>query len=313
MNRFDSEIVLVLGGIVVLLAVSSLITWFLKRRAGDNVNATVANLDARVKAWWAMCAVFAAAIAVGRIGSVVFFGLVSFLALREFVSLAPTRRGDHRALFWSFFVILPVQFWLVARDWYGLFSVFIPVYAFAFIPVRCALAGEVEHFLERTAEIQWGLMLCVYCLSHVPALLMLDIPGYHDEGAKLLMFMVVVAQMSDVLQYVCGKLFGRRKVAPKVSPNKTVEGLVGGVALATGIGTGLWWITPFAPWQAALFALLICVLGFSGGLVMSAIKRDRGVKDYGTALAGHGGIMDRIDSLCLTAPVFFHLIRYFFT
>ena len=173
------------------------------------------------------------------------------------------------------------------------------------------MAGDTADFLERAAKIQFGLMICVYCLSYAPALLMLRIPGYEGEGAKLLLFLVIVVQASDVLQYVFGKLFGRRKIAPAVSPNKTWEGFVGGIAAATLLGTALWWATPFTPLQAAGLSLVITLMGFAGGLVMSAIKRDRGVKDYGTLVVGHGGVLDRIDSICFAAPVFYHLTVFF--
>ncbi|MBL9216168.1 MAG: phosphatidate cytidylyltransferase [Opitutaceae bacterium] len=309
----DRELLCMVGGIVGLLALSSVVTFLLKRRAGGTPNAVVANLDARVKAWWVMVAVFGVALATGGLGSVILFGLMSFFALREFITLTPTRPGDHRTLFWAFFIITPLQYYLVAMEWYGLFSVLIPVYAFIFVPTRSALAGDSEHFLERTAKIQWALMVCVYCLSHVPALLMLQIPGYEGQNGKLLLFFVLVVQISDVLQYVWGKLFGKHKIAPTISPNKTVEGFWGGVLSASAIGAALWWATPFTWWQAGLFSFLLTLMGFFGGLVMSAIKRDRGVKDYGTLIEGHGGVMDRIDSLCFAAPVFFHLVRYCFT
>lgn len=302
------------GGVLLLLIVSSVVGWLLARRGGDErKRATIANLNARTRAWWVMVAVFGAALAVGRIGAVVLFGLLSFLALREFITLTPTRAGDHRTLFWAFFVITPLQYALIAADWYGLFSILIPVYAFLFVPLRNALAGDCERFLERTAKIQWALMVCVYCVSHAPALLTLKIPGHEGSGAKLLFFLVLVAQLSDVLQYVWGKTLGRRPIAPTVSPNKTWAGFVGGILSATAVGSALWWATPFTPWQAAGMSLAITLMGFAGGLVMSAIKRDRGVKDYGALIAGHGGVMDRIDSLCFAAPVFFHLTRYYFT
>lgn len=310
--QLDQELLWLLGGIVVLLALSSAITFFLKLRAGGAVNNVIVNLDARVRAWWVMVAVFGVALATGGIGSVVLFGLISFFALREFITLTPTRPGDHRTLFWIFFVVTPLQYYLVAMQWYGLFAILIPVYAFILVPTRSALAGDSGHFLERAAKIQWALMVCVYCVSHVPALLMLRIPGYEGQNGKLLLFFVLVVQISDVLQYVWGKLFGRHKIAPEISPNKTVEGFWGGVLSATAIGTGLWWATPFNWWQAALLSFLLTVMGFFGGLVMSAIKRDRGVKDYGTMIEGHGGVMDRIDSICFAAPVFFHLVRYSF-
>jgi len=312
--RPDRETLLMVGGIAALLVLSSLIVAVLKRRQPAGLlSPVIANLDARVRAWWGMVAIFSVALFTGGLGSVILFALTSFFALREFVTLAPTRPADHRALFWAFFVIVPVQYYLVAIRWYGLFSIFIPVYAFMFVPIRSALAGDSEHFLERTAKVQWALMVCVYFVSYVPALLTLDIPGYHGANARLLLFFVMVVQLSDVLQYVWGKLLGRRKIAPVLSPNKTWEGFIGGVLSASAIGAGLWWATPFRPWQAGALSLVITLMGFFGGLVMSAIKRDRGVKDYGSLIEGHGGIMDRIDSICFAAPVFFHLVRFYFT
>ncbi len=309
--QIDPQLAWLVGGIVALLALASTITFVLKRRRG--AGPVIANLDARVKAWWIMVAVFVGALALGRIGSVLLFVAVSFLALREFVTLTPTRAADHRTLFWAFFVIVPLQYYLVAMSWYGLFSILIPVYAFIFTPTRSALAGDSERFLERTAKIQWALMVCVYCVSHVPALLMLELPGYEGQNGKLLLYFAVVVQLSDVLQYVWGKLCGKRPIAPAISPNKTVEGFWGGILSATAVGTALWWATPFAWWQSAGMAFLLTLMGFFGGLVMSAIKRDRGVKDYGTLIEGHGGVMDRIDSICFAAPVFFHLVRYFYS
>ncbi len=312
--KFDKQTWWLVGGVLALLAVSSLLGWLLSWRvSSDPGKATVQNLNARIRAWWMMVAVFGLAMATGGIGSVVLFALTSFLALREFITLTPTRPGDHRSLFWVFFVILPLQYYLIAIKWYGLFSIMIPVYAFLFLPIRSAMAGDCERFLERTAKIQWALMICVYCVSYVPALLSLNIPGYEGQNGKLMFYFVLVAQISDVLQYVWGKTLGRHKIAPSVSPNKTWEGFIGGVAGATLLGGGLWWATPFTPLQSAGMSLAITLMGFGGGLVMSAIKRDRGVKDYGHWIAGHGGVMDRIDSLCFAAPVFFHLTRYFFT
>jgi phosphatidate cytidylyltransferase len=312
--KLDKQTYWLVGGVLALLLVSSLIGWLLSLRVtGDKGRVTVQNLNARIRAWWMMVAVFGLAMATGGIGSIVLFALTSFLALREFITLTPTRLGDHRTLFWVFFIILPLQYYLIGIKWYGLFAIMIPVYAFLFIPIRSATAGDCENFLERTAKIQWALMICVYCVSYVPALLSLDIPGYAGQNGKLMFYFVLVAQISDVLQYVWGKTLGRHKIAPSVSPNKTWEGFIGGIASATLIGAGLWWATPFTPLQSAGMSLAITLMGFGGGLVMSAIKRDRGVKDYGNMIEGHGGVMDRIDSLCFAAPIFFHLTRFFFT
>jgi phosphatidate cytidylyltransferase len=193
-----------------------------------------------------------------------------------------------------------------------MFSIFMPVFGFLFVPVMAALADDHEDFLARAAKVQWGLMVCVYGVSYAPALLTLEIPGF-TGAARLLFFLVSVVQLSDVFQYVWGKLLGKHRIAPRISPNKTVEGLIGGIASATAVGAALHWATPFSPLQAAGMAFLASILGFFGGLTMSAIKRDRGVKDWGTMIEGHGGMMDRIDSLCFAAPVFFHTTRYFFT
>jgi phosphatidate cytidylyltransferase len=312
--KIDTETLWLVGGVLALLVGATVVGQFLRTRmrGGEGLK-TVQNLNARIKAWWMMVAVFGLAMMTGGIGSVILFGLTSFLALREFITLTPTKAGDHRTLFWVFFVITPLQYWLVATGWYELFAIMIPVYAFLFVPIRSVLGGDCDRFLERTAKIQWGLMVCVYCVSHAPAIIFLGIPGYEGQNGKLLFYFVLVVQISDVLQYVWGKTLGRNKIAPNISPNKTWEGFLGGITTATLIGAGLWWATPFTPLQSAGMSLAITLMGFAGGLVMSAIKRDRGVKDYGTVIEGHGGVMDRIDSICFAAPVFFHLTRYFFT
>jgi phosphatidate cytidylyltransferase len=309
----DPKFVALFGGVLCLLVLSSVIGYILKsRQAADASRTTIDNLNARIKAWWKMSAIFVLSLLLGPIGSLVLFGLISFLAMREYMTLVPTRRGDHRTLFWSFFVIMPLQYYLIGIQWYGLFAIMIPVLAYIFIPSSIAIAGDTAHFLERAAKIQFGLMVCAYCLSHAPALLILKIPGFEGHDARLLLYLVIVDQMSDVLQYVWGKLIGKHKIAWRVSPNKTWEGFVGGVATATALGTALWWVTPFTPLQSAGLSFTICILGFAGGLVMSAIKRDIGIKDFGVVIEGHGGILDRIDSLCFAAPIFFHLVRYYF-
>jgi len=302
-----------IGGIAILLFSASLLGWILKRRmSGESSRAVIDNLNARVRAWWVMVAIFAVSFLLGKIATIVLFALVSFFALREFLSLTPTRPGDHRALSISFFVVLPVQYWLIGTEWYGLFSIFIPVYAFLLLPSFSVLTPDVDGFLERSAKIQWGVMLAVYCISHVPALLLLDIPGFEGGNALLLFYLLLVVQMSDVLQYVSGKLFGKRKIAPLISPGKTVEGFVGGALGAIGIGTAMWWITPFSPLQAAGMSAVAVIMGFLGGLVLSAVKRSLGAKDWGTMIQGHGGMMDRMDSICFAAPIFFHFTRQWF-
>ena len=309
----DPDFARVVTGIVCILAIATAIGQVLRHRArSESSRTTIRNVNARITAWWMMSAIVLGSLMAGPSGTVALFALLSFVALREFVTLMPTRRADHRVLLLVFFAIVPLQYVLVASGAYSWFALLIPVAGILGISVVVALAGDTERFTQRAAQIYWGLMLCVYAVSYTPALLMLDIPGGADESAKLLLFLLIVVESSDVLQYLWGKALGRRLIAPLVSPGKTVEGFLGGVASATLLGCILSPLTPFSPLQAALVSLGITTAGFAGGLVMSAVKRDRGVKDFGAAIAGHGGVLDRIDSLCFAGPVFFHLTRTFF-
>ena len=307
----DPHLGLLLAGVVVLLLVATIVGDVLKRKlspAGDSP--VIENLNARIAAWWAMVILLGLAFFAGRVGVVALFALCSFAALREFLTLTVHNRGDHWSLLAGFFVVLPLQYYLLLIDWYGLYSIFIPVYAFLILPVISALRGTTKNYLVRISETQWALMICVYCISHVPALLYLQIPGFDGRNVILIAYLIFVVQLSDVLQYVWGKLLGRTRIAPSLSPSKTWEGLIGGVLSASAIGTALWWMTPFSPAEAAGMCLLVTLMGFFGGLVMSAIKRDRGIKDWGHLIAGHGGFLDRLDSVIFAAPVFFHVTRW---
>lgn len=310
----DRDIQILLGTVLGILVAASILGALLARRARtDAARQTVSNLNARIRSWWVMSAVFGAVLVLGPLFTTVLFACLSFLAMREFITLTRTERADHEVLFWAFFVILPLHYFLVGIQWYGMFTIFIPVYAFVFIPFRRVLTGETKGFLMGTARIQWALLICVYAVSHMPMLLALPLQGYEGQNAKLLFFFVLTAQLSDVLQYVWGKTCGKRPVAPRVSPHKTWEGTLGGIGTTVLVSTCLWWATPFTPWQAALMALMICLAGFFGGLVLSAVKRDLGAKDWGGSIAGHGGFMDRMDSLCFAAPLFFHFSRFYFS
>ena len=305
------DLITLLAALFAVLVAASVTGFVLRRKLSpEGSNAVIENLNDRIRAWWVMVVAMAIALVAGKTGVVLLFALCSFAALREFVTLTTTRRGDHWALAGAFFVVLPAQYWLVHAEWYGLYSIFIPVYAFLAMPIVSALRGDTEHFLVRISEVQWALMVTVFCASHVPALLTLQIPGFEGRNVFLIAFLVLVVQGSDVLQYVWGKLLGRTKIAPLLSPSKTVEGFVGGALSATALGAALSWMTPFTHLQAALLSFVIVLMGFFGGLVMSAIKRDRGVKDWGHMIAGHGGFIDRLDSVVFAAPIFFHLVRY---
>jgi phosphatidate cytidylyltransferase len=298
----------VVGGILV---VASIIGEILRQRLSPGgENPVIENLNARITAWWGMVILLAIAFLAGRAGVVLLFALASFAALREFLTLSTHNRADHWSLLACFFVVLPLQYWFVLTDWYGMYSVFVPVYAFLLLPVLSALRGDPNGFLARISETQWALMVCVYCVSHVPALLFLQIPGFEGRNVILIAYLIFVVQLSDVMQYVWGKLVGRTPVAPTLSPSKTWEGLIGGMLTAMAVGSALWWMTPFSAPEAAVMCFFITLMGFFGGLVMSAIKRDLGVKDWGHLIAGHGGFIDRLDSVIFAAPIFFHVTRW---
>jgi len=301
-------------GITLILFTATLVGWIMSRRVNnDHSREVVDNLNTRIRSWWILVAIFAFAFFVGKEATLVLFALTSFFALREFITLTPTHPSDHKALSVSFFLIIPIQYYLIGIDWYGLFSVFIPVYGFLILPILSALAEDTDHFIGRAAKIQWGVMIAIYCISHVPALLILKIPGYEGQNAMLMFYMLLVVQISDVCQYIFGKIFGKTKIAPLVSPSKTVEGFIGGGISAILVGAAMWWITPFTPLQAGGMACIIVLMGFFGGIVLSAVKRSIGVKDWGTMIKGHGGMLDRMDSVSFAAPIFFHVTRYFFT
>jgi phosphatidate cytidylyltransferase len=294
--------------VLALLVVATGVVAILRRTSRS---ADFSELADRVRSWWIMSAIFFAAIAVSSLVSIVFFAFLSYWAMKEFVTLLPTRPADHRALFLAFLAI-PVQYYWVATGWYGMFIIFIPVYMFLFLPIRQFLARDLKGFTTSTAQIQWGLMAFVFCLSHMAFLLRLkDVPGSGVTGSTLLLFLVFVVEISDVLQFVWGKLLGRHLILPQVSPKKTWEGFVLGISTTALAALGLRFLTPFGALETVLVALLITVAGFCGGAVMSAVKRDFGVKDFGGLIPGHGGMLDRVDSLCYAAPVFLHYVRYF--
>lgn len=307
----QSTIELLALGVVIFLAAASLVGAALRRRYPGS--SSIANFNSRTAAWWVMVLVLVSAFYFGKSAVVLLFACLSGIALYEFLVLSKGARADRNTTLAAFLVVLPLHYYLVWSEWYGLFTVFIPVYVFLLLPVVAVFRGQTTGFLASVSELQWGVMISIFCISHVPALMLLHIRGFEGGNVLLIAFLLLVVQSSDVLQYVWGKLLGRHKIAPSLSPSKTVEGLVGGVACATAIGGVLWWITPFSVSQALLIAFALTLLGFAGGLVMSAIKRDRGVKDWGYIIKGHGGVLDRLDSICFSAPVFFHIVRYWWT
>jgi len=296
-------------GIWGLLAAASGLVYWISKRSKKNMT----ELVQRTRSWWVMVAVFTFAFLVSKTISIVVFALVSFLALKEYFSMIPTRRADRRVLFWAYLAI-PVQYFWVYDSYYGMFAVFIPVYMFLFLPFASLLSQQTDGFLRSVGTLNWGLMLCDFSISHAAFLLILPpTPTNSAGGPGLLLFLIFLTQFNDVAQYTWGKLFGRHKIIPGVSPNKTWEGFLGGVAttFVLALATAPL-VTPFDLVHAAAAGLIIPVAGFVGDVTVSALKRDLGIKDTGSLIPGHGGILDRIDSLTFTAPLFFHFTRYFY-
>ncbi|MDO9214873.1 MAG: phosphatidate cytidylyltransferase [Methylococcales bacterium] len=291
-----------------LLALASLISIALVRAKPER---DYTELRLRIKTWWLIVAVFAVAVLFNRTVSVVVLGFVSFLAFKEYLSLVPTRRADHRVLFWAYLAI-PIQFYWVWMGWYGMFIIFIPVFVFLVLPMRMILIGETQGFLRAIGTLHWGLMITVFGLSHAAFMLVLPATVNPAGGAMgLLIYLVFLTEINDVAQYLWGKSFGKRKISPKVSPNKTVAGFLGGLLTTTALAVVLApFLTPLARYEALGAGGLIGLGGFVGDVTISALKRDIGVKDSGSLLPGHGGILDRLDSLTYTAPLFFHYVYY---
>ena len=313
------RVLLALGGVFAILVVATLVLAVL-RRARPQLQLTEVRL--RVRTWWVMAGVFTLALVFGRVISLAFFAFLSFLALKEYLSLIPTRRVDREVLLWAYLAI-PVQYAWIGMEWYGMFIIWIPVYMFLFLPMRMVLEGETGGFLRAAGTLHWGLMTTVFSLSHVAYLLVLRAPQAELPlragaappaalgGPALVLYLVFLTQFNDVAQFLFGKAFGRHKVVPKVSPGKTWEGLLGGVATTVGLAVVLApWLTPLLPREAVAAGVILGLGGFIGDIVVSALKRDLGIKDSGALLPGHGGVLDRIDSLTYTAPLFFHYVLY---
>jgi phosphatidate cytidylyltransferase len=308
---------IIVFGILVVVSVTAFLLTFRERGAArdENWHAELKNFRNLLGTSWFMVVVFWLAWAAGDAVATVLFALVAFFALREFITLSPTRRGDHRSLVLAFFVVLPIQFWLVGTRRFDLFTVFIPVYVFLAIPVVSALAGDTERFLERNAKLQWGIMVCVYGMSHVPALLLLEFRDYEGKGAFMVFFLVFVVQTCMLVQHLLARRLKRAPSAPEVSKSFNWTTWLLGMVVGSIAGALLSFITPFRAWQTLAMAFVACAAGSLGHLVMKALKRDRGVTAWGQrglAVTGANGLLDRVDALCFAAPIFFHSARWYF-
>ncbi|MDO6588965.1 phosphatidate cytidylyltransferase [Loktanella sp. D2R18] len=281
------------------------------RQTPGTLNPVLETFMTRIQSWWGMVAFVGGALLMGKFGVMVLFAFCSFAALREFLTLTAKAQADHKSLALAFFVVLPLQYVFVGMGWTGMYTVFIPVYAFLLLPIMSALRGNADRFLVRVAETQWALMIAVFCVSHVPALINLDLGQSSDRSVLMIAFLVMVVQFGDLLEYFFGRRIGRHKIAPGLSP-KTREGVLCGVISAMCIGALLHWITPFGILGAAGMAAIASFVGMLGSLVFAAIKRDRGVKDWSHLIPGQGGFVDQLDSVIFAAPIFYHLTAYFY-
>ncbi|MEM8538272.1 MAG: phosphatidate cytidylyltransferase [Pseudomonadota bacterium] len=312
MTSTTSDILLLAFGSFGILITMTFIGEVLRAREEPGFNNPVLDTYmTRVQSWWGMVAFIGGALLLGKPGVMILFAFASFAALREILTLTAKARADHLSLALAFFVVLPLQYIFVGLEWSGLYTVFIPVYAFLFLPMVSALRGNPERYLVRVAETQWALMIAVFCVSLVPALMSFEIEGYGDRSVLLIAFLVMVVQLGDLLEYFFGRRIGRRRIAPGLSP-KTWEGMIMGVISAMFIGAMLAWITPFGVLGAALMAGASSLVGMFGSLVVAAIKRDRGVKDWSHLIPGQGGFVDQLDSVIFAAPVFYQLTHYFY-
>jgi phosphatidate cytidylyltransferase len=303
------------GVVLALLAVATVAGQMLRHRESRSLDRRAIDaFNAKIESWWFFVVVMLAAFVWPTLTVLMFAG-VSFWALREFVTLTPTRIGDHRALFWVFFFFTPMQFILVWLDDYRLFTVMIPVFAFLFIAARAAAAGDYDRFLERIAKVQCALMICVYCLSFAPAILFLRCRGAGEahDTARTLFFFITMVLSSDLLEWMWSRIYSRHIIAERIDPVTSWEGVIAGAASTSLLGIALHWAAPFPYWwQTAAMSLLIAVMAAAGSITMAAIKRDRGEIASGNFVEGHGGVLSRIDSICFAAPVFYQVTRYFF-
>jgi phosphatidate cytidylyltransferase len=314
----DGQVALLFVVLFGLLLLLSLVVLVRSLRASEQTldeatNERQQRLLRDLRAMWVGSTVFWLAWVSGPLGATLAFGVFSFFALREFITLVKTRPGDHRSLLLAFFAALPMQYLLVGTRAFDLFTVFVPVYVFLAIPVASALAGDPEHFLERNAKIQWGIMVCVYGLSHAPALLLLQLPGYADRGAFLLFFLVMVTAAAQIAQELASRWLRRRPMARQIDRSFSWRVWLIGLLFAAAVGAALFWITPVNPWRAAVMAAVAGGCGTLGELVMRALKKDAGVRFWGnrSSVTGAVGLLDRVAPLCFAAPVFFHFVRWY--
>lgn len=300
------------AGVLALLLLGTLAALILPRAQPGKWS----DLGPRMRSWWVIALLVGGALLAGWQAFTILMAVISFLALKEFLTLAPTRKEDRLIVLLAYLTII-VNYGLIFtdtlfQDSYNIYLVFTPVYAFLVMAATMAWIGRTDGFLSTVGIVHWGVVVCVYNIGYIAFLMRTPDAEAPAGAAGLVFFLLLITQLNDVAQYCWGKAIGRNKITPNVSPNKTWEGAIGGWLTTAAVFYFLApFFTPLSPAHAAIMGLIVPLAGFFGDITMSAIKRDLGVKDTSRLIPGHGGVLDRLDSLTFAAPVYFHLLAYF--
>ena len=275
-----------------------------------NKSDSISELVVRTNSWWKMAiGITIVATAPAIIGTIV-LAYVVFVALREMLSIIPLRTADRTVLVASY-IAIPIQFYLAYKNYYYLFQIFIPLVMFISVSVILVLTGETNRIGRSMAIIPTTLMLTVYMPSHMVLLYHVSVPGFTVGAGGLIIFLIMITAFNDIFQFTWGKLLGKRKILPKISPNKTWVGFIGGVFTSGVLGGALSFLTPLDYINCFYIGLSLSIIGFIGDSIISAVKRDLKIKDTDDLIPGHGGAMDRLDSIVLTTPTFYYLLIFF--
>src|ERR1041385_319618 len=206
--------------------------------------ANLTELKQRTRSWWVMATIFVSATVFNPVISYVAFAFLSFFALRELATISKNvREADRRILIYCYLAI-PVQYYFAYKGWFSLFLTFIPIFMYIWIPFMLIIRGVTEDIGRSMSVLPTQLMLTVFSISHLAFMLSLpDLAGFKAGGRGLVLFIVFLTEMNDVFQFTWGKLFGKMKILPKISPNKTWEGFIGGILTSGGVGYAIRFLT----------------------------------------------------------------------
>ncbi|MFA6237759.1 MAG: phosphatidate cytidylyltransferase [Bacteriovorax sp.] len=302
------EVLLVFGIIYLLIAVLTCIFYSIRAIKGNSN--LINELIERTRSWWVMLLIFTVVVFINRELATIGIALLSLIAFRELSSNLNLRNSDRRTILWCY-IAIPFQFMAAYTQYYAFFVIFIPVIMYIFLTFRTVAKGDVENITRSLGSIHWAIMLTIFSFSHIVYILSFPLKENFSAGnGGMVLFLVLITEFNDIFQFTCGKFFGKNKIIPSVSPNKTTEGFIGGMILTTFMGYLLKFLLPINTEKTVILTVLLCIVGFSGDITLSAVKREHKIKDMGNSIPGHGGMMDRLDSLAFTSITFFYLIRY---